>query len=80
MRFAEHEFTVPLDHDEPDGATITVFAREVAAVDGADRPYLVFLQGGPGYEAPRPTRNPSGPGWLARAGPAARRPWDCSRV
>jgi pimeloyl-ACP methyl ester carboxylesterase len=67
MRFAEHEFTVPLDHDEPDGATITVFAREVAAVDGADRPYLVFLQGGPGYEAPRPTRNPSGPGWLARA-------------
>lgn len=67
MRFAEHEFAVPLDHDEPDGATITVFAREVAAVDGADRPYLLFLQGGPGYEAPRPTRAPSGPGWLARA-------------
>ena len=67
MRFAEHEFSVPLDHDAPDGATITVFAREVAAVDGADRPYLVFLQGGPGFEAPRPTRTPSGPGWLGRA-------------
>jgi pimeloyl-ACP methyl ester carboxylesterase len=67
MRFAEHEFSVPLDHDRPDGETITVFAREVAAVDGGDRPYLVFLQGGPGFEAPRPTRTPSGPGWLDRA-------------
>ena len=67
MRFTEHEFSVPLDHERPAGATITVFAREVAAVDGADRPFLAFLQGGPGYEAPRPTRSPSGPGWLARA-------------
>ena len=67
MRFTEHEFSVPLDHERPEGDTITVFAREVAAVDGTDRPFLVFLQGGPGYEAPRPTRSPSGPGWLARA-------------
>jgi pimeloyl-ACP methyl ester carboxylesterase len=63
----EHEFKVPLDHAEPDGRRITVFAREVADPDGLDRPFLVFLQGGPGSEAPRPTRNPTGPGWLDRA-------------
>ena len=63
----EHEFSVPLDHDRPGGESITVFAREVADPDGTDRPFLVFLQGGPGSEAPRPTRHPSGPGWLDRA-------------
>src|SRR5919109_2032255 len=63
----EHEFAVPLDHARPDGERITVFAREVSDPDGRDRPLLVFLQGGPGFEAPRPTRNPSGPGWLDRA-------------
>lgn len=63
----EHEVTVPLDHAAPDGETITVFAREVADVDGGDKPFLVFLQGGPGSEAPRPTRLPTGPGWLDRA-------------
>jgi pimeloyl-ACP methyl ester carboxylesterase len=63
----EHEFRVPLDHADPGGRAITVFAREVADPDGLDRPFLVFLQGGPGGEAPRPTRHPSGPGWLDRA-------------
>jgi pimeloyl-ACP methyl ester carboxylesterase len=63
----EHELEVPLDHAAPDGPQITVFAREVADPDGRDRPFLVFLQGGPGSEAPRPTRHPSGPGWLDRA-------------
>jgi pimeloyl-ACP methyl ester carboxylesterase len=63
----EHEFAVPLDHAAPDGERITVFAREVADPDGRDRPLLVFLQGGPGGEAPRPTRHPSSPGWLDRA-------------
>ena len=63
----EHEFDVPLDHAAPDGERITVFAREVADPDGRDRPFLVFLQGGPGFEAPRPTRHPSNPGWLERA-------------
>jgi pimeloyl-ACP methyl ester carboxylesterase len=63
----EHEFDVPLDHDRPDGERIVVFAREVADPDGRDRPFLVFLQGGPGSEAPRPTRHPSSPGWLDRA-------------
>ena len=63
----EHEFSVPLDHDRPDGESITVFAREVADPGGTDRPFLIFLQGGPGSEAPRPTRHPSSPGWLERA-------------
>jgi pimeloyl-ACP methyl ester carboxylesterase len=64
---AEHELSVPLDHADPGGRRITVFAREVADPDGLDRPFLVFLQGGPGYEAPRPTRTPTDPGWLDRA-------------
>lgn len=63
--FTEREHTVPLDHSVPDGQTITVFTREVAAPDGNDRPYLLFLQGGPGFEATRPTSPPSG--WLKRA-------------
>lgn len=62
----EHELRVPLDHQRPDGREITVFAREVAADDGTDRPFLVFLQGGPGFEAPRPLGRDS-PGWLDRA-------------
>jgi pimeloyl-ACP methyl ester carboxylesterase len=63
----EHEFAVPLDHARPGGERISVFAREVADPDGRDRPFLVFLQGGPGHEAPRPTRLPSSPPWLDRA-------------
>ena len=63
----EHEFSVPLDHADPDGEQITVFGREVADPDGRDRPFLVFLQGGPGQEASRPTRLPTSPAWLDRA-------------
>ena len=63
----EHEFSVPLDHSKPRGEQITVFAREVCDPGGLDRPFLVFFQGGPGNEAPRPTRHPSGPSWLERA-------------
>ena len=63
----EHEFSLPLDHGRPDGQRITVFAREVADPDGRDRPFLVFLQGGPGFEAPRPARHPTAPFWLDRA-------------
>src|SRR6478736_1964407 len=63
----EHELSVPLDHARPDEERLTLFAREVADPDGRDRPFLVFLQGGPGQEAPRPTRGPTTPGWLDRA-------------
>ena len=61
----EREHVVPLDHARPDGPAITVFTREVASPDGLDRPYLVFLQGGPGFEAARPTSPPTG--WMKRA-------------
>ena len=61
----EREHSVPLDHGRPDGSKITVFTREVAAPDGVARPYLIFLQGGPGIEATRPTSPPSG--WMKRA-------------
>ena len=61
----EREHSVPLDHAAPDGQRITVFTREVADLDGQDRPYLVFFQGGPGFEATRPTAPSSG--WLKRA-------------
>jgi pimeloyl-ACP methyl ester carboxylesterase len=63
----DHVLTLPLDHSRSDGETIEVFAREVAAPDGLDRPFLVFLQGGPGQEAPRPTGRPASPAWLERA-------------
>jgi pimeloyl-ACP methyl ester carboxylesterase len=63
--FTEREHTVPLVHGAADGRTLTVFTREVAAPDGVHRPYLVFLQGGPGFEATRPTSPPSG--WIKRA-------------
>ena len=63
----EHEFSVPLDHSREDGEHINVFARELADPDGRERPFLVFFQGGPGFEAPRPTAQPPSPGWLERA-------------
>lgn len=61
----EREHGLPLVHGDPQRGSISVFTREVAAPDGRDRPYLVFLQGGPGFEAARPTSPPTG--WLARA-------------
>ena len=63
----EHSFEIPLDHGDPAGERITVFARELARPDGRDRQFLVFFQGGPGFEAARATRNPDGPAWLNRA-------------
>jgi pimeloyl-ACP methyl ester carboxylesterase len=59
-------FSVPLDHDRPDGERIEVFAREVTAADrtAAGLPWLLFLQGGPGFGATRPHGRDS---WLARA-------------
>jgi pimeloyl-ACP methyl ester carboxylesterase len=62
----DHVFAVPLDHDRPDGKQIEVFAREVvaAAKADADLPWLLFLQGGPGFGAQRPAGREA---WLDRA-------------
>jgi pimeloyl-ACP methyl ester carboxylesterase len=62
----DRSFAVPLDHQRPDGEQIEVFAREVVAADKADAdlPWLLFLQGGPGFGAQRPVGRQS---WLNRA-------------
>jgi pimeloyl-ACP methyl ester carboxylesterase len=59
-------FTVPLDHAEPGGEQIELFGREVIAADkqASDLPWLLFLQGGPGFGANRPSGRE---GWLDRA-------------
>jgi pimeloyl-ACP methyl ester carboxylesterase len=66
--FGEHEFDVPLDHASPELGKLTVFAREVVATDreGDELPWLVFFQGGPGSESPRPLALVDKT-WLARA-------------
>lgn len=56
----------PLDGSNPAAGTIEVFARVVTGEGGEGKPHLVFLQGGPGSEAPRPSL-PGTPPWLARA-------------
>ena len=62
----DHTFRVPLDYDHPDGEQIEVFAREVVAAGRADAdlPWLLYLQGGPGFGSPRPIGRDS---WLRRA-------------
>ena len=68
----ERTFSVPLDHAVPFGERIEVFAREVRApsMGGERRPWLVFLQGGPGFGSPRPSGAGgvgSVGGWIGRA-------------
>jgi pimeloyl-ACP methyl ester carboxylesterase len=63
---SDRRFTVPLDHDNPSGETIELYAREVVGSDKADRdlPWLVYLQGGPGFGANRFVGKQA---WLGRA-------------
>ncbi|MEY9932705.1 pimeloyl-ACP methyl ester carboxylesterase [Catenulispora sp. GP43] len=61
----DHVFTVPLHHDRPGGEQIEVYAREVTADES--RPWLVYLQGGPGHRSPRPLPAALAAGWLGRA-------------
>ncbi|WP_141208281.1 alpha/beta fold hydrolase [Streptomyces griseorubiginosus] len=51
----DRRFTVPLDHDDPAGETIELYAREAVASEkaGQNLPWLVYLQGGPGFGANR---------------------------
>ena len=62
----DHTFTVPLNHDDPGGEQITLYARELTAVGKAeaDLPWLLYLQGGPGHGGPRPAGRDE---WLGRA-------------
>ncbi|WP_413454541.1 alpha/beta fold hydrolase [Glutamicibacter sp. FR1] len=62
MDVTDHRIEVPLDHADPQGEKISIFAREIST--DASKPWLLFLQGGPGGKSPRPG---SLSGWLAEA-------------
>ncbi|KAI1162410.1 alpha/beta-hydrolase [Nemania serpens] len=55
-------FEVPLDHSKPEGQTIKLFARSAVKYERpivepdevVQRPYLLYLQGGPGHGTPAP--------------------------
>ena len=66
MELTDYEFSVPLDHGQPSGESLSIFARSVrnSEAPAAKRPWLVFLQGGPGFPGPRPLDKS---GWLKRA-------------
>ncbi|KAF9268486.1 alpha/beta-hydrolase [Marasmius fiardii PR-910] len=59
VKVVERFFEVPLDHSTPSGEKIRVFARNLiprskskTKEDGDKLPYVVYLQGGPGFEVP----------------------------
>jgi pimeloyl-ACP methyl ester carboxylesterase len=66
LALRDHLVDVPLDHADPGGPTLTVYAREVRSVErtGDDLPWLLYLQGGPGGRCPRPLDRT---GWMAEA-------------
>ncbi|XP_027162054.1 uncharacterized protein LOC113762696 [Coffea eugenioides] len=71
LRLRDHRFSVPLDYSRNQSYTtttpkISIFAREVVAAGKEDQslPYLLYLQGGPGFESPRPTE---ASGWIGKA-------------
>lgn len=69
MRSTPHRFTVPLDHADPAGEQISLFAREYSSTDHDDAaaahlPWLLFLQGGPGVRGHRVTQLS---GWMKAA-------------
>ncbi|MDI5975265.1 alpha/beta fold hydrolase [Amycolatopsis magusensis] len=60
--FVDHTFSLPLSHDHPNGERIEGYAREVRT--RTDLPWLLYLNGGPGFPAPRVHGDE---GWLRRA-------------
>ena len=66
MIITDHTFLVPLDYENKDGKEISIFAREIERKETVNKnlSYLVFFQGGPGYESPRPITDS---GWIKRA-------------
>ncbi|MGW4031738.1 alpha/beta fold hydrolase [Streptomyces sp. NPDC004838] len=62
----DRRFTVPLDHANPGGEQLELYGREIVAGAraGDDLPWLLYLEGGPGFGA----RRFAGPeAWLGRA-------------
>ncbi|MEV3859394.1 alpha/beta fold hydrolase [Streptomyces sp. NPDC050095] len=62
----DRRFVVPLDHDAPDGERIELYAREAVATgrENDELPWLLYLQGGPGFGANRFSGKQA---WLGRA-------------
>ncbi|KZZ91968.1 prolyl peptidase [Ascosphaera apis ARSEF 7405] len=61
LKVAELFFKVPLDYSKPEGETVKLFARSVRRRPSAaqvtkpeDLPWLLYLQGGPGYGCGQP--------------------------
>ncbi|KAG6427179.1 hypothetical protein SASPL_111419 [Salvia splendens] len=68
LRLRNHRFTVPLDYtlSDPASQKISIFVREVVGVgkEELDLPFLLYLQGGPGFECMRPAE---AGGWISKA-------------
>ena len=69
VQSTSHRFRVPLDHEDPTGEQISLFAREYSSTDHSDAdaarlPWLLFLQGGPGVRGNRSTQLS---GWMKAA-------------
>ena len=66
MIIVDHNFSVPLDYEKDSSKKISIFVREIvrAEYENIELPYLIFFQGGPGYESPRPITDS---GWIKRA-------------
>lgn len=66
LSLRDHRFSVPLDYKSPARSVISIFAREVVGAGNEEKslPYLLYLQGGPGFESPRPQE---ASGWLKKA-------------
>ncbi|MFI8436126.1 alpha/beta fold hydrolase [Streptomyces sp. NPDC079020] len=64
--FTDRHFTVPLDHSDPGGEQIEIFGREAVASGraGEQLPWLLYLEGGPGFGA---RRFVGAEAWLGRA-------------
>lgn len=69
LRVTELTFKVPLDYDDPEGETITLFGRSVTGYEvpivpsededeGSSLPYMVYLEGGPGFGNREPQNHP----------------------
>jgi pimeloyl-ACP methyl ester carboxylesterase len=66
MELIDHYFDLPLDYTRPNDRKIQVFVREVRDLGpmSKNKPFLLFLQGGPGFRGPLPITKQ---GWLKRA-------------
>ena len=69
VRSRSFRIPVPLDHSKPNGETVHIFVRELVFEKDdhhrASLAPLLYLQGGPGFESPRPAF-PLG-GWMKEA-------------